>query len=277
MEDFRSWFKKNQTIDCVLESTMKAEVKHWNDVLRRLLILVKFLGTQSLAFRGTSERLFEMNNGNFLKLVEAVAKFDLVLGEHLRRINNQETQNIYLSNTIQNELIYLISNSVKNKIICMIKAAKHYSIIVDSTPDKSHVEQVTLVIRFVHQENNIFKIREHFLGFLEGKSKTGEGLTDLILKELENLNISINNCRGQGYDNGSNMRGKQSGMQNRIRTIEPRAFFVPCASHTVNLVVNDSVHCSLDAVKFFDIVQNLYVFVSSSTNRWNIYKKMFLI
>lgn len=187
MEDFRSWFKKNQTIDCVLESTMKAEVKHWNDVLRRLLILVKFLGTQSLAFRGTSERLFEMNNGNFLKLVEAVAKFDLVLGEHLRRINNQETQNRYLSKTIQNELIHLISNSIKNKIICIIKAAKHYSIIVDSTPDKSHVEQVTLVIRFVHQENNIFKIREHFLGLLEGKSKTGEGLTDLILKELENL------------------------------------------------------------------------------------------
>ena len=62
-------------------------------------------------------------------------------------------------------------------------------------------------------------------------------------------------------------------MQNRIRTIDPRAFFVPCASHTVNLVVNDSVHCSLDAVKFFDIVQNLYVFVSSSTNRWTIYKK----
>ena len=96
---------------------------------------VKFLGTQSLAFRGTSERLYELNNGNFLKLVEAIGQFDVVL-EHLKRINNQETQNKYLSKNIQNEIISLISNSVKNKIICMIKNAKHFSIIVDTTPDK---------------------------------------------------------------------------------------------------------------------------------------------
>lgn len=279
MECFKSWkllescLKKNETINYSLDKVLKAEVTHWNNVLRRLLIIVKFLGTQSIAFRGTSDRLYELDNGNFLKLVEAIAQFDLVLAEHLRRIKNQETQNKYLSKTIQNEIIDLISNSVKKKIITMIIEAKHFSIIVDSTPDKSRVEQVTLIIRFVHYEKNVFQIKEHFLGFLECKNKTGEGLTDLVLKALNDFNISINNCRGQGYDNGSNMKGKHSGMQNRIRCIEPRAFFVPCSSHSLNLVVNDSARCSLDAVKFFDIVQNLYVFVSSSTNRWDIYKK----
>lgn len=279
MDSFKSWkdlkagLNNNQTIDFGLENLMKAEVTHWKNVLRRLITVVKILSTQSLAFRGSSEKLFELNNGNFLKLVEAIGTFDAVLGEHLKRITNQETQNMYLSKNIQNEIITLLSNLVKNKILNMIQTAKHFSIIVDSTPDKSRVEQVTLIIRFVHYHNNIFQIKEHFLGFLEGNEKTGEALTDLVLRELNNLNLSLSNCRGQGYDNGSNMHGKQSGMQNRIRILEPRAFFVPCCSHSLNLVVNDSANCSLDAVKFFGIVQNLYVFVSSSTTRWHIYKK----
>ena len=102
----------------------------------------------------------------------------------------------------------------------MIHTAKYFSIIVNSTPDKSRVEQVTLIIRFVHYHNNIFQIKEHFSGILEGKEKTDKAVTDIVLRELNNLNLSLSNCRGQGYDNGFNMRG----MQNRIRILESRDF-----------------------------------------------------
>lgn len=88
---------------------------------------------------------------------------------------------------------------------------------LDCTPDLSHKEQLSLVIRFVkmdfnasssfENENEGVSIEEHFLGFLDVKSTTGKNLTDVLLQELDELGLQIKDCRGQGYDNGSNMKG----------------------------------------------------------------------
>jgi len=56
------------------------------------------------------------------------------------------------------------------------------------------------------------------------------------------------------------MRGKHNGLQKRILNINPRAFFVPCSAHSLNLVVNDAAHISHETVTFFDLVQEIYVF-----------------
>lgn len=111
------------------------------------------------------------------------------------------------------------------------------------------------------------------MGFLLVEKTTGSTLTDLVLNELDKLGIPLLNCRGQGYDNGANMKGKHCGMQARIKVLEPRASFVPCSSHSMNLVILDAVQCSSDAVAFFDTVESLYVFCSSSVARWSILKK----
>jgi hypothetical protein len=50
------------------------------------------------------------------------------------------------------------------------------------------------------------------IGFIEVFDKTGAELSERIIKELMDLKININDMRGQSYDNGSNMRGKQNGV-----------------------------------------------------------------
>lgn len=266
--------QNNSTVDNNLQHLMDLETNIWREVLKRIVTLVTFLGTQSLSCRGTSEQLYAENNGNFLKLIECVAKFDNTLSNHLKKITNQETRNQYLSKNIQNEIIQMVSDAVRSNILSMIKNAKYFSIIVDATPDKSRVEQITLIIRFVLiNDKQQIEVREHFMGFLIGTNTSGHGLTELVLDNLSKLTLSIKHCRGQGYDNGSNMKGKNIGMQTRIRAVEPRAFFVPCASHSLNLVVNDAVRSNLEIVKFFDIIQQVYVFFSRSTHRWAIYKR----
>ncbi|GJQ69460.1 hypothetical protein Trydic_g6568 [Trypoxylus dichotomus] len=233
----------------------------------------------NIAFRGSNSKLYEPNNGNFLGLIEMISTFDPVMQEHLRRIRSSEIYDHYLEANIQNELIKLLSEKLKEEIVSDIKPAKYFSALLDRTPDLSHQEQV---IRFVNIENNIsatknksggVTVEEHFLEFLDVKSTTGKNLTDVLLEELDKIGLEIKDCRGQGYDNGSDMEGSYSGVQARILKINPRAFYMPCASHSLNLLICDAGKCSPKAITFFGIVQRIYVAFSASTKRWNILKK----
>ena len=72
--------------------------------------------------------------------------------------------------------------------------------------------------------------------------------------------INFNDCRGQSYDNASNMSGKYGGMQALLRRENPLAFYIPCTAHSLNLVGVSAVDCCVDAVSFFGFVQALYTF-----------------
>lgn len=99
--------------------------------------------------------------------------------------------------------------------------------------------------------------------------KAGD-LSNTLLQFLEDQGINFDDCRGQSYDNASNMAGTYSGMQARLLEKNSTAVFVPCASHSLNLVGHAAVACCVEAVSYFGFVQRLYTFLSSSTRRWSI-------
>ena len=72
---------------------------------------------------------------------------------------------------------------------------------------------------------------------------------------------------------GSNIKGNKQSIQRRLLDINPKAFYIPCGNHNINLVLCDMANSCTKAVSFFGVVQRLYTLFSSSTKRWNLLKK----
>ena len=58
---------------------------------------------------------------------------------------------------------------------------------------------------------------ERFLKFLPLHGHTAVHMEDTLISALVELGIDLMDCRGQSYDNASNMAGKYAGLQARIK------------------------------------------------------------
>lgn len=134
---------------------------------------------------------------------------------------------------------------------------------MDSNPDINKTDPLTFLLRYVCEGN----IVERFVRFIPHVGHKAVDMEVAVNNVLKDLNLDIANCRGQSYDNASNMAGIYNGLQSKIRQKNDLAYFVPCGAHSLNLVGNAAADCCLEATSFFLFVQEIYNFFSASTLR----------
>ncbi|CAL8070824.1 unnamed protein product [Orchesella dallaii] len=178
----------------------------------------------------------------------------------------------YMSPKIQNEFISLTARVVRKSIIEAVQERKYFSILFDATPDTSHKEQLSQIIRTVNISTSGCFIEESFIDFIHFDKKKGLEISKIILAKLKSDGIDIKHCRGQGYDNGANMSGIYNGVQAHIKEANEFAVYMPCVAHSLNLVGQNAASKVLPAKLILGQIQSLYVFFSSSTERWNTLK-----
>ena len=138
------------------------------------MAVIQFLGERGLAFRGNDELLDSPHNGNYLGVMQLISKFDPFLAEHIKSHGQKgRGTTSYLSSTICDEFVELMGEKTRQVIAAELIEAKYFSIIVDSTPDLCHVDQLTFIFRFVSKKG---KTVERFLAFEPIHSHTGKSL-----------------------------------------------------------------------------------------------------
>ncbi|KAG6627367.1 hypothetical protein CIPAW_15G122600 [Carya illinoinensis] len=110
----------------------------------------------------------------------------------------------------QNEKIYQENNENFLSLIEMIS-------VFDLA---SHQEQMSLLLRCVNISTSPIKIEEHSLEFIKIDDTSGKCIFSELLDARKNLDLDINNVRGQCYDNGSNMKGKKEVLLQLAKTTE---------------------------------------------------------
>lgn len=220
---------------------------------KKLVPIIKTIilcGKQGLALRGHRDygpidlsQKPEINEGNFRAFLrERVDAGDSVLENHLR---HPAKNAMYTSWNIQNQLIECCGAMIQKNILKKVNAAKFFSVLADEATDISSTQQMSICVRYVDETD--FKICEDFVCFVPLTSATGEALATEITTQLKKLGFDTNNIRGQGYDGAAAMSGKVNGVQAHILRENPKALYVHCVAHCLNLAITDS--CNIKDIR----------------------------
>ncbi|XP_060855729.1 zinc finger MYM-type protein 1-like [Metopolophium dirhodum] len=265
-DSFLSVFSKKQKsiVDALDDDRSKQIINN----RKRLLPIVECIilcGKQEIALRGHRDfgpidftSASAKNEGNFREILKYKVKDD----DCIRSFLESDSRNKYLSPRIQNEIIAICGDILLKKIVEKINASKCFSVLADETTDISVTEQLTICVRYLSGTGNDVQINEDFIMFVEIHSLTGVDLASAILNGLNVSGINCDFLYGQGYDGAANMSGQFKGVKSIIQAKYPKALYVHCVAHSLNLAVSSA--CDLQPIRnCLGVIEKLYCFFNT--------------
>ena len=129
-----------------------------------------------------------------------------------------------------------MTKQVFSKKVAEIRKNDYFSIMCSEGTDCSNLEHLSFNIRSVDHD---LEIHEDFLGFYEVYNIKSDTIVAAIKDSLLRFNLSSDSCRGQIYNDESNMLGKKSGVATQLSAIQSKALSTRCFGHSVSLAVKD--------------------------------------
>ena len=253
---------QSKDIRSCLSSSYQEQVKNNHAILLSIIDIIISLGQRNIPFRGHGwNKDMKREYGNFDFFLHWKAHFDPCLRQHLQSCKKNAS---YKSPDIQNELIHLAGMELRDSILCEIMSAEWYSVMADECTDVATIEQMSICIRFVDDKP---EVREEFLGFVKLDRTDAETISASLLSFLSSCNLDLSNLRGQGYDGAAVMAGNVSGVSARILEQQPRALYLHCRTHNLNLVISSSCKQVLEIRNLFDSLGALTWFLGASPKR----------
>lgn len=255
-----SSLKNQKPVNAQIQDEKSKQMIKARIALEKIFESVAYLAKSGIALRG-----HEDSSSNFTELLELRAEDVPELKWWLESKDHRK----WTSHDCVEEMLKLISNQVLRDLLEEIRGAKFYGLMIDETTDISRKEQVSFNVRSVLPD---LTPEEYFLGFYEVSSTTAATLYTVIKDVLKRFNLPISDIRGQCYDGASNMSGHINGLQELVKKDVPRAVYVHCLGHNLNLVVQDGMQKISSSKNFLNIAKEWINFIRHSPKRLNFFK-----
>lgn len=265
-------------VDSQLATSVANQATENKEILRQIVLAVEFLAKQSLAFRGhRDDRVdfssYEINRGNFVALLQLLAKGNDSLQKHLLSSSRQAR---YTSKTIQNDVIHVYASKIKERLTEELRTKDlPFMIIADECTDPlSNQEILSLCLRFVDQSTpNDPHVKECLISFMHLERTNATMISRKILESLSDPSISLDpsNIRGQAYDGASVMSSGKEGVQAKIKETSPLALYTHCYAHCLNLSI--AATCKLSEVRnLIGLINEAYLFLNNGPKRQQLFE-----
>lgn len=133
----------------------------------------------------------------------------------------------YMSQRIQNDIIYIIGSAIPNTVLKHVNKAKYFSILAVETMNISDIEQLYIYLIYISYANSQPVLREDYIGFIALDKSNAKNIADQMMSSLQEWDL--NKLIRQGYD--GTMAGHISGVQEIERDIYKKAVFIQYVSH----------------------------------------------
>ena len=253
---------------------MRVEEREYRRRLRYMIETVQTLAQQELALRGRRDAgPLDLDStpvrGNESN-VKALLRYRAIGDKQLYKdIQNAPKNMMLTSPDIQNQIIQLCGDAIKESLLADIKKSGIYSIIADCTADVSRKEQLSLAIRYVTTDGDM---KEDMVCLLSPTATTGSALARDLTDAITQMGLPLSNCRGQAYDGSANMSGHMNGVQALIKQDYPLAIYTHCQSHKLNLALARAL--SVPGIKqMLATLSQVSDFISGSPGRVSLLEK----
>ena len=197
--------------------------------LLKIVSNVRYLARQGLAFRGNGDE----TNSNLLQLIKLRQDEDPRMKCWIERKTDK-----YTAHDMQNEMIKAMAFSVLQSLGKDIQSSDFFTVMCDECTDSS---QLSVCIRWIDSQ---FEPQEDFIGLFKMDNVSATDIIKAMKETLENMKLSLSNCRGQCYNGASTMSGPKKGVAKLISvdTVEqPKAIYTHCYGHALNLSAGDTI------------------------------------
>ncbi len=168
-----------------------------------------------------------------------------------------------MSHHIQDELLEAAASLLLRKIKTEMQEQPrptYFAILADEFKDVSKRELVVVCVRFIHSGT----IKEWALGFVKTADLSAQGISQRIHEILEPLGLDPSLCVGFCFDGASVMSGHRGGVQSILKETFPKAVYVHCNSHRLNLVLCAAAESSGHVSTFFTVINQIHNFFTGA-------------
>ncbi|XP_065314357.1 zinc finger MYM-type protein 1-like isoform X3 [Gordionus sp. m RMFG-2023] len=259
-----TWLANKRIQDHLLSNKLDIIMENRN-IVHNIINAIMYLIKCNIAFWGSNS-----NEGNFMCLIKLMAKTVPTLraymdnNEKLRRKKSDKISRPYinlLSYGHVKKITEIIKIKITKSIIQTIKENRAYSIILDGTYDVSKKECIALLVRYIEDDLHPHPV-ERIIHVFTTSETTGENIKKHVFSKFNDLGLPLDYLVGQSMDGAGNMRGVYKGMQALILKEAPKAIYIWCHAHRLNLVVAHVCGCKIEMKKAMRILDELYNFMN---------------